>query len=443
VGARRSNPYPYAAILVLATAAFISLQRPSEPAAVASAEPSAAAMRATLPRATLPPPVHVTPQHLLLGGETGFFIGDSWVTITLPENSEADYFPPELLQAQSPEGGITITTASADGSLCLSRSTPPSAIAGSEPPLHEVPGVGAASGSTFVLGGYAGRYLEFTRASGSCHPNVVWDSLVGAVGGRGLNVRLQLWLLDVEDQQLVLGRYTGMTEDAGALEGTRTIVASVRVTPRKATFAAGELPAGSVEPGWYRVSADNQTDQSHPEFVPFDFLIHVPGGPWTASGRIDAATGWQLVRGTPGTPDGAVVRIGRVDGVYRDPCSHEQAPPVDATASALADAVAAVPGVDVVERSRMRAHGETVEYVALSIPAGIPCAPEDFSLWYDDTQGPRAAQAIGTTIRLWIFTPNDRAIFGRLIFEAETYADEDAVPASDVLQMFDSIQHGG
>ena len=122
---------------------------------------------------------------------------------------------------------------------------------------------------------------------------------------------------------------------------------------------------------------------------------------------------------------------------------HEAAPPVDASAAALADAVTAIPGIEVVERSSTSLHGDTFEYVTLTIPRELPCSPAEFWLWYDDVEGPRAATAIGSVIRLWIFTPNDRAIFGRLAVDAETYAGENPILASDVLQMLYSIQHGG
>jgi hypothetical protein len=442
------NLFLFAAAAVLVLAAFVGLQDQPGLTAEASAQPSAAASpshrTAALPTARpTSPPLAIrlsTPQHLQLNGKVGFFVGDMWVTVTLPPGSEGDYVVDRALDVGWPDGGITIT-ADDLSSRCLGwPGVPP------DPSSRVLPGLGWETGAAFTLAGYPGRYFEFgpEDEANECHPNAVWDSIVPGLGGRGLDVRLQLWALHTpQAQHLVFGSYMGTDAAARAQETIQGILASVQIDSADRVFDGGDLPDGPVEAGWYWARADNSTSMASPEFVPLRFVLHVPTGGWTSSRETQSATAWQLSRGSPGEPDAAVVRVGRIDGVYADPCNHVPAPAVDSTATALGDAIARIPGVEVLERSTVPVPYATADYIALRIPDGIGCQAPDFSLWYDEVEGERAATATGSTIRLWVFTPNDRSVFGRVAFEAETYADADPLLESDILQMLYSIRHGG
>jgi hypothetical protein len=441
------NLYLYAAVAVLAFAVFLGLQDQQSPTPDASSRPSGGASPShpstalSTPRPATPPPLsrRSTPQHLQLSGQAGFFIGDAWLTVTLPPGSEGDYFVHRTLVVGGNTGGITITTDDLSSRCLTWPDAPPTS------PSSGIPGLGSASGSAFTMAGYPGRYFEFEPpgSGGECHPNEVWDGIAPEVGGRGLNVRVQLWVLDTPaSEYLVFGSYMATEDAPGAQETIRGILASVQIDSLDKGLGSGRLPIGPVEADWYWARADNATSTVFADFVPFDFLFHVPPG-WMGSGDVESGTAWQLARGSPGEPGGAIVRVGRIDGVFADPCNHVRGPAVDPTATALADALARIPGVDVLQRSQVPVPYATAEYVAVRVPEEIGCQAPDFFLWWDDVEGARAATATGSTIRLWVFTPNDRSIFGRVAFEAETYADADPLLESEILQMLYSIQHGG
>jgi hypothetical protein len=433
------NIWLYGSLLVVGLAVLIGLQNAPGPRPVASPRPSRVAPTpmptATAPNNPLAPPSQAVPspaqvdaaQHLVLGGTAGLFISDHWITVDLPPGTEGDYYAGAALDTQGPVG-ITIQALPQGRPAmgCLATSTAsvePSAA--SAPPVGEVPSVGAASGSAFSLDGLSGHYYEFVgrSAAQACHPNLVWDAIVGSrVGARGLKVRLQLWVVDTPETPLVVATYAGLDLPSSSHEVIRNIVASIRID--QDASVAIEPAAEPFSPGWYSRG----------------FLsLWIPRSGWTSSGAGDDATGWELSRGTVGAPDGAVLRIGHIDGIYTDPCAHERETPSDE----LADAITRIPGIAIVERARTQIGWyDSAEHLVLTTPRSLPCEPHDFYLWWSDSGGPRAANAAGSIIRIWIFTPCGRAGFGRWVVEAETYPGFDPAIESEFLQMVNSITHG-
>ena len=239
-----------------------------------------------------------------------------------------------------------------------------------------------------------------------------------------------------------MGAYTALDTPASTLEAISEMVGSVRIEPADAS-AAITLPEGSLVAGWYRAVVDGTTELSLSDFGPFEILFRTPTGNWSSSRSGTDANAWELTTGMPGAPDGASIRIAGVDRVYADPCAGTLGPPVEASVSALADAMASIPVTIVTERSVVHLRYSTAEHIVLMIPRQLPCSPPDFNLWYDDIGGPRVASAAGSKIRLWIFNPNDRFGFGRIVIEAETYAGATAALEQEVWQTVLSISHGG
>lgn len=140
------------------------------------------------------------------------------------------------------------------------------------------------------------------------------------------------------------------------------------------------------------------------------------------------------------------------DGVYADPCRHVRSDPIgrstetDATedrrqhSADLADALAAIPGMDVTGPSDVTVGGLPAKHVILTVPQDLECYPLQFYLWYDWDAGTRSAGQ-GDTIRIWIV---DYQRFGlRYWIEAETPSDASPELEHEIQQIIDSITFAG
>jgi hypothetical protein len=188
--------------------------------------------------------------------------------------------------------------------------------------------------------------------------------------------------------------------------------------------------AGPIPPGRQRFSED--------EIV---FSFAVPDG-WSSSGFECAGCagpgGW-LTRGVEGTPTGAWLLIWSVDGVSSDPCGVGAAP-VAASAVELADAVAALPGTDVVTAPEdVTVGGRPAKHVVITVPDDIDCAPRQFDMWYvgnADFHVFRWATALKQTNRVWILDVDGKHFW----FEVETYDGASPELEQEIQEIVDSIQ---
>jgi hypothetical protein len=93
--------------------------------------------------------------------------------------------------------------------------------------------------------------------------------------------------------------------------------------------------------------------------------------------------------------------------VYADPCTKEPLdPPAGDTPAELAAAVSSIPGTELVGGpSDLMIDGHPAKLVSIRIREDIDCAPREFSLWYQQEDGPadgRWPDALGDTINVWI-----------------------------------------
>ncbi|MEW5991671.1 MAG: hypothetical protein AB1736_10065 [Chloroflexota bacterium] len=155
----------------------------------------------------------------------------------------------------------------------------------------------------------------------------------------------------------------------------------------------------------------------------------------------------EIGKGEFAEPDGSglIFWSSAPDNVYSDPCAHTpQSPPPDATRAALAAAVAALPGTDlVVGPSSVTVGGYRAQHVVITIRDDIGCAPGEFYRWYDDaTGGPaggyRNGSALGATIWVWIIDVNGTLLW----IDGETYEGADPERGQELLQIVDSIRFG-
>jgi hypothetical protein len=131
------------------------------------------------------------------------------------------------------------------------------------------------------------------------------------------------------------------------------------------------------------------------------------------------------------------------DNVYSDPCAHTPLDPApEATAEGLANAIAAMPGVDLVTGPwSVTVGGSPAQHVVFTVRPDIGCEPNDFYLYYDDatggpTGGYRFADALGETFRVWIID-----LDGQLFWvDSGTSPDVDALSSREVQQIVESLR---
>jgi hypothetical protein len=161
------------------------------------------------------------------------------------------------------------------------------------------------------------------------------------------------------------------------------------------------------------------------------FSIEVPATGWTSNGEFLIYKGVTLGEFIfwPGTPD----------GVYADPCAHEQGPVIGPSAAELAAAVAAIPGTELVSGpTEVTVGGRPAQYVEISVPEDVGCRAGEggFLLWYDEEIGGRWPSRLGDTIRTWIIEADGALVW----IDCETVGDVSAATEQAIQQMIDSIQ---
>jgi hypothetical protein len=187
-------------------------------------------------------------------------------------------------------------------------------------------------------------------------------------------------------------------------------------------------PAGPLAAGRHTLTEDGTV-----------FSILVPDG-WSSSGPNCTGCvtdgGW-LERGPEGQgdPESAWAPVWNVDGVVADPCTRT-AGPIARTATELADAVASLPGTDLITAPEdATVGGHPAIHVVIKVRADIECSARSFYMW--GVNGVfRFATALGQTNRVWIVDVNGT----RFWFEAETFEGSSPELEQEIHEMVDSIQ---
>ena len=171
------------------------------------------------------------------------------------------------------------------------------------------------------------------------------------------------------------------------------------------------------------------------EGVPFTFEIAHTG--WVSNG----AFGFDK-EPIPGATGASFIYWEHdADGVFTDPCGDVEAPPVGRSAAAIAAAIAAIPGIELVAGpTAVTIGGKPAQYVAIRIPDVIACAPNHFYLWYDSSlpDNARYATDTGSTIRVWIIEVDGK----RVQLDGETYKGAGPEIGDELQAIIDSITFG-
>jgi hypothetical protein len=217
-----------------------------------------------------------------------------------------------------------------------------------------------------------------------------------------------------------------------AVSPSPSATSSPSPSPAASSTAEAFPPAGALEIGRHALTQND---------VAFTLDISTSG--WFSSGLTVPPDGGTLKKGTIGQVDSAWMLIWSIDGVYTDPCGHVAGPPVSPSATDLAAAVAAMPGVDVITGPvDVTLDGLPAKHVAITVREDVDCDASDFYLWYDDVQCdgddpcPRWASALGQTSKVWIIEVDGTHVW----IEAETYKGASPELEQEIQQIVDSIR---
>jgi len=319
--------------------------------------------------------------------------------------------------------------------------------------LADRAGIESVGPTDVVLGGYAAKRLVLT-IPGSCpdpgEGTLIWEDVMGSGFGVLEGGTATIYIVDVDGERLVItSHYRGAS--AGDVAELEAIIDSIDVEVAPPSLPPPEFPveedwvfppAGELAPGWYpAIVGSNQPNPASPSG--FGFLFYVPTSGWISSGPDAEGMGGSISKGTALSADGAVIRFSNPDRVHADPCTHTLGPPVGESVDDLVAAMATIPGIDVTGPFHFGLKYSTAKHLVLTVRDDIACEPQDFYLWHDEVEGPRSAAALGSKIQVWIFNPNNRPIFGRIVIEAETYEGAGPEIEREIRQIVYSIEHGG
>jgi hypothetical protein len=130
---------------------------------------------------------------------------------------------------------------------------------------------------------------------------------------------------------------------------------------------------------------------------------------WVATNGVDA-------------PYGTAFFAGLVDNTFQDPCTHVQRTPrLGSSVEALTTALGEIPNLTASKPIQATIAGHSATYVELTIPASLPCAPDQFYLWQDSPQGYLWVLAPGESIGVWILeAQGQRVVIGTRSWPATT-----------------------
>lgn len=126
------------------------------------------------------------------------------------------------------------------------------------------------------------------------------------------------------------------------------------------------------------------------------------------------------------------------DGGNLEPCTRVLSPTIGPTATALASAIAAAPGVELVAGPLdVTIDGRPAQFVEITVSEDLGCDPGYFYSWTDVYGGALWPETrVGDTIRLWVVDVGGRL----LIVEAETKPQADAELEQEIEEIVGSIR---
>jgi hypothetical protein len=172
------------------------------------------------------------------------------------------------------------------------------------------------------------------------------------------------------------------------------VVAGVYLVPRQGGFGGPGTPSSSPEPSPSHQVVRITVAGTELNGASLKLTAQIPEG-WSTG--VSGPTGPYAVHGAGG------VFASIVDNTFSDPCLHvERSPKVGRTIAEAAAALGAIPNTTSTPPVQTTLAGHPATYLELTIPASLPCAPDQFYLWQDSPNNDWWATALNEVIRVWL-----------------------------------------
>jgi hypothetical protein len=168
----------------------------------------------------------------------------------------------------------------------------------------------------------------------------------------------------------------------------------INLVPRQGSIGGQGAPSSSPEPSPSYQVVRITVAGTELNGAPLKLTAQIPEG-WSTGASGPA--GPYAVHGAGG------VFASIVDNTFSDPCLHvERSPKVGPTVAEAAAALGAIPNTTSTPPVQTTLAGHPATYLELTIPASLPCAPDQFYLWQESPNNDWWVTELNEVIRVWL-----------------------------------------
>jgi hypothetical protein len=206
------------------------------------------------------------------------------------------------------------------------------------------------------------------------------------------------------------------------------VVAGVYLVPRQGGIGGEGAPSSSPEPSPSHQVVRITVAGTELNGASLKLTAQIPEG-WSTGASGPA--GPYAVHGAGG------VFASIVDNTFSDPCLHvERSPKVGPTVAEAAAALGAIPNATSTPPVQTTLAVNRATYFELTIPASLPCAPDQFYLWQDSPNSDWWATGLNEVIRVWFVDIGGQ----RVAIAARSYPGTSDEAKAELQGILDSIK---
>ena len=224
-----------------------------------------------------------------------------------------------------------------------------------------------------------------------------------------------------------------------AAAAVAVVVGGIYLVPRRGGIGGQGAPSSSPEPSPSHQVVRITVAGTELNGASLKLTAQIPEG-WSTGAS--GPTGPNAVHGTGAVeaPAGIGLFVSIVDNTFSDPCLHvERSPKVGRTVAEAAAALGAIPNTTSTPPVQTTLAGHPATYLELTIPASLPCAPDQFYLWQDSPNSDWWATGLNEVIRVWFVDIGGQ----RVAIAARSYPGTGDEAKAELQGILDSIVFDG
>ena len=224
-----------------------------------------------------------------------------------------------------------------------------------------------------------------------------------------------------------------------AAAAVAVVVGGIYLVPRRGGVGGQGAPSSSPEPSPSHQVVRITVAGTELNGASLKLTAQIPEG-WSTGAS--GPTGPYAVHGAGAVepPAGIGLFASIVDNTFSDPCLHvERSPKVGRTVAEAAAALGAIPNTTSTPPVQTTLAGHPATYLELTIPASLPCAPDQFYLWQDSPNNDWWATAFNEVIRVWLVDIGGQ----RVAIAARSYPGTSDEAKAELQGILDSIVFDG